>query len=93
MTPPRTVKDIITPRAIPQSRYLKSLNRLGNSKVSLKKAPYSTREIQRTGISCHHDLTTPSYRHVFKLKVVPKSVRLQVAQIKQISILECKRKP
>ena len=40
MTPPRTVRDIITPRAIPQSRYLKSLNRLGNAKVSLQKAPY-----------------------------------------------------
>ena len=93
MTPPRTVRDIITPRAIPQSRYLKSLNRLGNAKVSLQKAPYSTREIQRTSINCHNNLIAPSYRHVFKLKVVPKSVRLQVAQIRKLGILEYKRKP
>jgi len=87
MTPPHTVRDIITPRAIPQSRYLKSLNRLGNAKISLQKAPYSTREIQRTSITCQHNLTAPSYRHVFKLKVVPKSVRLQVAQIKKLGMV------
>lgn len=88
MIPPRTVKHITTSREIPQSRYLKSLNRLRHSRspVSLKKAPYSSREPQRTPINSQHNLTAPSYRHLFKMKVVPKAVRLQVAQIKQIGL-------
>lgn len=90
MIPPRTTKKITTSRSIPQSRYLKSLNRLRNSPrwASLNQAPYSTREPQRTPINSQHNLTAPSYRHFFKMKRVPPGIRLQVSQIKQIGIFE-----
>ncbi|MDR9405044.1 MAG: hypothetical protein RI580_16600 [Halothece sp. Uz-M2-17] len=90
MTPPRTLKDITTARHIPQSRYLKSLNRLQSkhTSVSLKKAPYSTREAQRAPVKSEDNLTATSYRHVFKMKVVPPSVRLQIGQIKRLGLLK-----
>jgi len=87
MTPPRTVKDILTTRNIPQSRYLSSWNRLRNrQQVSL--APDSSRETQRSPIASKDNLTAPTYRHFFKIKVVPKAVRLQVIQLKRIGILK-----
>ncbi|AFZ42716.1 hypothetical protein PCC7418_0487 [Halothece sp. PCC 7418] len=90
MTPPRTLKDIQTASNIPQNRYLKSLNRLQSKRtpVSLKKVPYSTREPQRAPVKCEDNLTATSYRHVFKMKVVPPSVRLQIAQIKRLGLLK-----
>ena len=90
MTPPRTFRQITTPREIPQSRYLKSLNGLRYWKqgTSLKKAPYTTREPKRTPITEKDNLTATTYRHVFKMKRVPKRIRLQIAQIKQTKILE-----
>ncbi len=93
MTPPRTVKDIPTSRNIPQSGYLCSLNRLGNrQQVSLSKAPNSSRETQRSPLTVHDNLTAPTYRHFFKLKIVPKAVRLQVTQLKRIGIFASGRK-
>lgn len=88
MTPPRTYRDILTARNIPQSRYLKSLNRLRSKRtpVSFQKAPYSTREPQRTSAKCEDNLTATSYRHLFKMKVVPQAVRLQIAQIKRLGL-------
>lgn len=90
MTPPRTVRDITTVREIPQHRYLKSWHRLRNQSksVSLNKAPYSTREARRSPINCQHNLMGQSYRHFLKMKVVPKTVRQQVSQIKKIGIFE-----
>lgn len=90
MTPPRTFRNITTVREIPQSRYLKSLNGLRSRQggASLKQAPYTTREPQRTPVTEKDNLNATTYRHVFKMKVVPKRVRLQIAQIKQTSSLE-----
>lgn len=90
MTPPRTRQHITTQRNIPQSRYLKSLNRLHRTRtaVSLKKAPYSTREAQRVPVNCEANLIAASYRHLFKMKRVPPAVQLQVAQIKRLGIAQ-----
>lgn len=90
MTPPRTFRQITTSREMPQNRYLKSINRLRSSKseVSLRKAPYTTREPQRQRISPQHDLTASTHRHLFKMKAVPKYLKLQVTQIKKIGILQ-----
>lgn len=89
MTPPRTFREITTPRNIPQSRYLKSLNQLHSQRTtaSLKKAPYSTREPQRVTVKCEDNLKATSYRHLFTMKVVPEAVRLQVAQIKRLGLM------
>lgn len=90
MTPPRTFRQITTAREIPQSRYLKSFNGLRYRKqgASLKQAPSTTREPQRSGVSEKDNLTATTYRHVFKMKRVPKRIRLQIAQIKHTGILE-----
>ncbi|MFP4254581.1 MAG: hypothetical protein ACLFRN_08945 [Halothece sp.] len=90
MTPPRTFREITTPREIPQNRYLKSRNGLHDRKqgTALKQAPYTTREPQRTPITEKDNLTATTDRHVFKMKRVPKRIRLQIAQIKQTGILE-----
>jgi len=89
MTPPRTFRQITTPRNLPQSRYLKSLNQLRSQRkrVSLKKAPDSTREPQRVGVKCEDNLKATTYRHLYKMKVVPPAIRLQVTQIKRLGLI------
>lgn len=87
MTPPRTFKDITTPREMPQNRYIRSLRHLRTAS-SLKSAPYSTREPKRAPVRCQQNVTASSYRHIFKMKVVPKRVRQHIAQIKKTGIVE-----
>ncbi len=89
MTPPRTFRQITTPKNIPQTRYLKSLNQLHSRRtsVSLKQAPYSTREPQRVVVKCKDNLKATTYRHLYKMKVVPPAIRLQVTQIKRLGLI------
>jgi len=83
--PPRTFKDITTAREIPQIRYIKTLR---HHKLRSNCPSYSTREPQRAPARCQHPLTAFSYRPLFKMKKVPKSIRQQIAQIKRTGIVE-----
>lgn len=83
--PPRTFKDITTPREIPQIRYIKTLR---HHKPRSNFPSHSTREPQRAPGCCQHPLTASSYRPLFQIKKIPKSIRKQIAQIKQTGIVE-----